>query len=622
MQSLRPIEMLPRTVIEKIAAGEVVERPAAVIKELVENSIDAGATSLEIIAEDAGFSLIKVIDNGMGMSQQDLYRCMLRHATSKIRSADDLFSIGTFGFRGEALGSIAAISRMSMIAASQEDGSGYLLSNEGGALAKEATPHSHRRGTTVIVKDLFYNVPARKKFMKTHRGEHLAIIRMLEQLVIPFPSIHFTLRIDDKVIFNLPVVDRCIDRIAGVSGLQFAAGLIECRGEREHMDVVVYVSSPAQLQERPRFQSLYVNLRRINNDAVVYSVKEAFARFLGHNQRPAFFCFLTIDPSCIDVNVHPTKQLIKFDNEREIFSFVFATVKDGIEATMIGREAFKMGDPPGGAQDATSPSREDVPESKLVMVPIVEERAPDMGKKAETTSRSGRSRSAVQGGQTILSFPDGRRIEKEVDPLQDTTIQLTGDVHEKMWDLIPCYQIHTMFILAPIKNGILLIDQHAAHERVLFEQAMENSTGIQTTSQQLLFPIVLELTPSEKGIVEAGREYFLQFGFEIADFGGRTISVSAIPAFIKDGMVESTIREMVRYLLQGRDSDNFSEPHKRFAAAFACGAAIKAGQKLTQEEMNTLLNSLFSTQNPYICPHGRPTLIRMSLDELSRRFLR
>jgi DNA mismatch repair protein MutL len=191
-----------------------------------------------------------------------------------------------------------------------------------------------------------------------------------------------------------------------------------------------------------------------------------------------------------------------------------------------------------------------------------------------------------------------------------------------MWDLIPCYQIHALFILAPIKNGILLIDQHAAHERILFEQAMEHTMGTRTASQQLLFPIVVELTSVEKTIIESGIVYFEQFGFEIADFGGNSVSVSAIPAFLKDGLVETTLRDMVKYLLDGNNPGMFNEPQKRFAAAFACGAAIKAGQKLTQEEMNALLNNLFASDNPYICPHGRPTLVRMSLDELSRRFLR
>ena len=285
------IEVLPPSVIEKIAAGEVVERPAAVIKELFENSIDAAATRIGITVEEAGFSLIKVTDNGDGMSKPDLLKSMVRHATSKIREADDLFAIGTFGFRGEALGSVAAVSRMSIVSASDESGEGYLLENEGGVQGDSLVPYPHRRGTTVTVKDLFFNVPARKKFMKTRRGEHLAIVRMLEQLVIPFPSIHFTLRMDGKTVFDLPVVDRCIDRIAGITGSRYAATLIECRGTRENMEATVYVSTPEKLQERPRFQSLYVNLRRINNDSVQYSIREAFSQYLGHNQRCAFFCF-------------------------------------------------------------------------------------------------------------------------------------------------------------------------------------------------------------------------------------------------------------------------------------------------------------------------------------------
>jgi len=623
------IEVLPRSVIEKIAAGEVVERPAAVLKEIVENSIDAGATEVNIHIEDAGFSLIKVTDNGYGMTPDDLPRSMMRHATSKIKVADDLFSIGTFGFRGEALGSIAAVSRMTICSSADESGLGFQLKNEGGIDdSAGAAPCPHRRGTTISVQDLFFNVPARKKFMKTKRAEHLAIVRMLEQLVIPFPMVHFTLLIDQKRVFDLPAVSGCLERIAGIAGPQFASSLIECRNEQDDMEVTVYVSSPEHLKERPRFQSLYVNLRRINNDSVQYSVREAFSQFLGHNHRPAFFCFLTIDASRIDVNVHPTKQLIKFDNERSVFSFVFNAVKRGIGNVMVHSDAFEY--PP-----------EEIPDDPENSIPAIEKH----GHPPLRTERSGADhlyQSSVNepvsvaeavddsdvpedngvGIQTILSFPKGHRIDKVIDSSEDNTVELSDEEPEKMWDLIPCYQIHTMFVLAPIKNGILLIDQHAAHERILFEQALAGEQGVQTPSQQLLFPIVIELTPAEKDVVTSGREYFIRFGFEIEDFGGQAISISAIPAFVRDGMVEETIREMVRYLMSGESPDGFREPQKRFAAAFACGAAIKSGQKLTQEEMNTLLNNLFASENPYICPHGRPTLIRMSLDELSRRFLR
>jgi DNA mismatch repair protein MutL len=622
------IEVLSPSVIEKIAAGEVVERPAAVIKELVENSIDAAATHIDITVEDAGFALIRITDDGEGMSKQDLHKSMLRHATSKIREADDLFAIGTFGFRGEALGSVAAVSRMSVISASDESGEGFLLENSGGEQESNLVPYPHRRGTTVTVKDLFFNVPARKKFMKTRRGEHLAIVRMLEQLVIPFPTIHFTLRIDGKTIFDLPAVNRIIERIADIAGTAYASSLIECRGSRENLDAVVFVSTPEKLQQRPRFQSLYVNLRRINNDSVQYSIREAFSQFLGHNNRCAYFCFLTIDPSRIDVNVHPTKQLIKFDNEREIFSFIFHTVKEGIAEVMVDADSLSDTEAPEAAEEfrqEPAGGLQDMPNlfTEALRSSSVAESGPFKG--YQNQEQQDRAVNETSGNasppQTILPFPEPRRGDKEVDRADHSTVQLSGDAPDKMWDLIPCYQIHAMFILAPIKNGILLIDQHAAHERILYEQAMHDNE-FRLTVQQLLFPVVVELSPAEKGIVDSGSEHFTRFGFEISDFGGKAVSISAIPAFLKDGRVESTLREMVRYLLEGRNPDDFSEPRKRFAAAFACGAAIKAGQKLSQEEMNALLNSLFATENPYTCPHGRPTLIRMSIDELTRRFLR
>ncbi len=625
MHDQHSIEVLSPSVIEKIAAGEVVERPAAVIKELVENSIDAAATHIDITVEDAGFALIRITDDGQGMSKGDLHKSMLRHATSKIREADDLFAIGTFGFRGEALGSVAAVSRMSVISASDETGEGFLLENSGGEQGSDLVPYPHRRGTTITVKDLFFNVPARKKFMKTRRGEHLAIVRMLEQLVIPFPTIHFTLRIDGKTIFDLPAVNRIIERIADVAGTTFASSLIECRGSRENLDAVVFVSTPEKLQQRPRFQSLYVNLRRINNDSVQYSIREAFSQFLGHNNRCAYFCFLTIDPSRIDVNVHPTKQLIKFDNEREIFSFIFHSVKEGIAKVMVNADSLSdTGASEEIRQEPAVGRQEDMPNlftGTLRSSSVAESGSFKGYQNREPRDRTDTETSGNQSPQTILPFPDQHRDDKVVDRDDHSTVQLSGDAPEKMWDLIPCYQIHAMFILAPIKNGILLIDQHAAHERILYEQAM-NDNEFRSTVQQLLFPVVVELSPAEKGIVDSGSEHFTRFGFEISDFGGKAVSISAIPAFLKDGRVESTLREMVRYLLEGRNPDDFSEPRKRFAAAFACGAAIKAGQKLSQEEMNALLNSLFATENPYTCPHGRPTLIRMSIDELTRRFLR
>ena len=597
------IEILPKSVIEKIAAGEVVERPSSVLKELVENSIDAAATKIDITVEDSGFSLLKVADNGNGMNSDDLSKCCLQHATSKIRSANELFSIVTMGFRGEALASIAAVSRTKIASSNSSDGLGYEVANDGG-VQTALKPCPHNRGTTVSVRDLFFNVPARKKFMKTRRGEHLAIVRMLEQLVIPFSSIHFTVTMDGKRVFDLPSSNNPTERIASVAGAQFAKKLIMCQGSASGLDALVYVSTPEGLRQRPRFQSLYVNLRRIDNDSVSYAVKEAFSKFLGFNYRPSFFCFLDIDPSRVDVNVHPTKQQIKFDNERELFGFVYSIVKKGISGHME-----KSTNPVAQNRDQTGNELHKTAFSDDKQLETSFEMPDDFEKTEDRVS------------QTILTFPSMPKTEeKEVDLSKDSSIQLSSV--EQNWDLISCYQIHGVFILAPIKNGVIIIDQHAAHERVLFEQALEDIKRGRSASQQLLFPIVVELSPTEKAVIESGRPYFSAFGFEVDDFGGQAVSISAIPAFLRDSAVENTIRGMIKYLLEGRNPEEFIEPERRFAAAFACGAAIKAGQNLSQEEMNALLNSLFSTKNPYTCPHGRPTLVRISLNELSRRFLR
>jgi DNA mismatch repair protein MutL len=559
------------------------------------------------------------------MSSQNLEKCLLRHATSKIQSADDLFSIGTMGFRGEALAAIAAVSRVSISSSPDNSGMGYQILCNGG-VAEKPSPTEHSKGTTIIVRDLFFNVPARKKFMKTRKGEQMAILRMLEQLVVPFPSIHFTATIEGKRALDTPSVESLRERIADVAGIDFTKGLVECRGEQSGMDVLIYVSTPEQLKERPRFQSLYVNLRRIDNDSVTFAIREAFSKFLGASYKPSFFCFLDIDPSRIDVNVHPTKQQVKFDDERMLFGFIYSAVKRGLGEAMVRPEHL--------THDAPKSVNSNISDDQGVEVSLFPEIKPEWKKQTIGIDYSSIFKTAdqqhqngpAQGSTPLHLFRPGESadesVEKRIDLKKDNALQLSNEMNEQIWDLISCYQIHGLFILAPIKNGILLIDQHAAHERVLFEQALEDLKRGRSASQQLLFPIIMELTPTERSIVESGKDYFAAFGFEIGDFGGRSLSISAIPAFIRDSVVINTIREMIRYLLDGKNPESFLEPEKRFAAAFACGAAIKAGQKLSQEEMNALLNSLFSAKNPYTCPHGRPTLVRISLDELSRRFLR
>ena len=610
MQTNDPsIRVLPQQVVEKIAAGEVIERPASVLKEIVENSIDAGATKIDIVIEDSGFSLIQVSDNGSGMSLENLKKCLLRHATSKITTADDLFAVSTMGFRGEALASIGAVGRATIASSATQDGLGYSIGCEGG-VASQPKPVQHVRGSTVSCRDLFFNVPARKKFMKTRRAERLALVRLLEQLVVPFPSIHFTAVFEGKAIFDIPPADSLLSRISQVTGIEFAKSLVKAQGSATGMEATLFFPVRDNEQARPRYQNLYVNLRRVDNDSVLYAVRQAFAQLVRRDFRPSFFCFIDVDPASIDVNVHPTKQKVKFEDERGLFSFIYGAVSRVIKPSIP-----VMQDRGPQKESMTQMAGKSAP----LPAPAISAAGEGSGKPLFTAEDPGDR----AYGQTILAFPKkGAHGEKQLESPDQDRIQLADSGEPASWSLISCYQVHEMFVLAPIKNGILLIDQHAAHERILYEQALDDLKAGGAASQQLLFPVVLQLSAMEKSVVEGSEEYFKAFGFDIQDFGGKEVSVSATPSFMKSPDIERSVRDMIGYLLDEKSVGHFPEPHKRFAAAFACGAAIKSGQKLSQEEMMALLNSLFSSQNPYTCPHGRPTVVRISLDELSRRFLR
>ncbi len=623
------IHLLDESVIQKIAAGEVIERPASVAKELVENAIDAGASFIDIIIEDAGFSSIQVVDNGLGMGPDDIQKCLLRHATSKISSAEDLFSISSMGFRGEALASIAAVSRMSVASSNTDDGLGNTIASEGGAVS-EIAPAQHTRGTTITCRDLFFNVPARKKFMKSRKAERMALLKLLEQLVLSFPSIHFTCTTEGKRSFDLPQVDTPHMRIAQLAGTDFAKKLIYCSGEIPDMSVEIYLSDPQNATARPRYQNLYVNLRRVDNDSVLYAVREAFSRFITSHLKASWFCFLEIDPSRMDVNIHPTKQKIKFDDEKALFSFIFRTVHSSISQALNVDESLER----KAVEPFPPPEESSIADTKVKGL----HPAADGGRDISTGSANNDIKVAgkdvkkyissdkiLEGSrQTSLSFLsvfDGKEIiEKGIENGDTKSVELT----DRPWNLIPCYQIHKMYILAPIKNGVVLIDQHAAHERILYEEALEDIKRGKGESQRLLFPVTFDMSVTEKEVVLASRDYFNALGFDVQDFGGHTLAVSAMPTtgFMKSSNVEEAVREVVHNLIEEKDKEILSAPQKRFAASFACGAAIKFGQELKQEEMNLLLNNLFATKNPYICPHGRPTLVRISLEELSRRFLR
>jgi DNA mismatch repair protein MutL len=600
------IELLSGSLVDRIAAGEVVERPASVVKELVENALDAGATHISITVDDGGFSLIRVADNGRGMSPENLGRAVQRHATSKIRTFDDLFLLSTMGFRGEALASIGSVSRLEITSACTGSGLGMRIRVEGSE-RKDPEPASCGKGTIVEVRDLFYNTPARRKFMKTGKAERMAVVRLFEELAVPFCSVHFILTMDNQKIADAPPVADILQRVGQIGGADFAQTLVECRGSFDGIDAHILISKPENARPRPRFQSLYVNLRRIDSDAVTFSIRNAFREYVQADVKPAFFCLLSIDPGRVDVNIHPTKQKLKFDDEKRIAGGIYHAVGAGINARLnpMSHEPAPFASSGSGHLSAAEP-KEGYP-----ALPFQPDRA-----------ESGTGRQAGEEQIGLVFSGQSMFEQKSLEAGRDPGVSLAGAVTSESWDLISCVQIHDLFILAPIKNGILLIDQHAAHERILYEHALDMLKKGSSASQQLLFPFVMELSIAERAVLKANLDHFSRFGYELFELSGNAISVSAVPASVDGARAKDAIREMLDYLLDERSGRTFPSIVHRMAAAFACGNAIKQGQRLTTEEMNGLLNSLFAAQNPYTCPHGRPTIIRISVEELKRRFLR
>ncbi len=616
------IHQLSEHVVEKIAAGEVVERPVSVLKELVENSLDAEATHITIHIAQAGFSRISVSDNGHGIPAKELALSLKRYSTSKIDSADDLFNVHTMGFRGEALASIAAVSRMTIQSSVSNDGSGNAVRVQGTNDSVEGPrPEAHTRGTTVEVRDLFFNVPARMKFMKSQRAEKMALSRFCEDIAIAHPEVHFTVIVDGATHIDVGITGSIRERIGFIAGENFAKRLIECKESSDRIGMRLYISPTDLARAKPRFQNIFVNTRMVENSTVRTAVRDAYSRFITGTYKPSFFCFLTIDPRRIDVNVHPSKLTVKFDDERAIFGFVQSTVRKHMAAAIGSPE-----------------------QDRSAMAPPFVKKQGDDNTQPYMSQHSDDTNASFTSAQMPCRMPYEVREENERqhtlqfsagagdDHTQNTKSSPAGHVKDATAqdmtkpgvysELISCYQIHNAYILTQIKNGIMLIDQHAAHERILFEQALSDIADGKAESQQLLFPVVVELSKEEKQIIDSAISYLASFGFSIREFGETTVTVDAIPIYLKDSRVQDAVLETIRFLSQEHHEEFVNEPIKRYAAAFACGAAIKSGQKLTQEEMNVLLNDLFAASNPYTCPHGRPTVIRLSLDEIAKRFLR
>jgi DNA mismatch repair protein MutL len=580
----RRIRILPDHLINQIAAGEVVERPASVVKELVENALDAGARRVEASIRNGGKTEIRVADDGHGMGREDVLLSLDRHATSKLREASHLSAIRTLGFRGEALPSIASVSRM-VLESAEREGDGTRITLHGGRIdAVEGC--ARRTGTTVTVRSLFFNVPARAKFLRSAASETRAVSEVLTTLALAHPEVAFRLESNDGVLLDLEGGQELRARIGALWGESFAAEMIPVAHSLRGAALTGWVERPHSASPANRRAYLFVNGRSFADRRLVRAADRGYATTIAPGTRPSVFLFLDLPDGEVDVNVHPTKAEVRF--------------RDGLGMESLVEEGVHLALGPGeSAATLGERSAAVVADGYFALRP---ERAPDPFPAAGAPSIEQMSL-FVAGPQAAGNGRGGGDEEARVQPA--------------MW------QVHNTYIFAETRSGLIVVDQHSAHERVLYEELMRSYDEAPPGSQRLLFPITLRLSAAECAVIEQLAGLFARMGFEIEPFGGRAVIVHSVPVPHPYFDADRCLREMIAELTEGSTLvDSARNQHQRVALSFACKAAIKAGQRLSAQEMSELFDRLFATELPYHDIHGRPTIVELSLAELHNRFRR
>lgn len=598
------IQLLPDAIANQIAAGEVVQRPASAVKELIENAIDAGATSIKLIVKEAGKALIQVIDNGQGMSETDARMSLERHATSKIRSADDLFRLRTMGFRGEALASIAAVSQMEMKTRQPHEDLGTVLLVEGSEVKKQE-PIACEKGTSISVKNLFYNIPARRNFLKSNGVEMSHISEEFQRLALANPQLSFSLIQNDELLFDLPA-GKLSQRIVNLFGKNYQTQLAPVQEETSLLKVTGYIGRPELARKKRGEQFIFVNQRFIRNNYLGFAVSSAYEGLLQENSFPFYALFIEIDPKHIDVNVHPTKTEIKFDDERAVYGVVWSAVKQALGTHNLAPAIDFAADVNLMGKLSSQPlSREQYYEEQF-STSLKRSNLENWEKLFEKESTSSRlfDKSHEEQRPTM-------RVESSIN---QPNITSTPETEKGV------FQFQQKYIVRASRSGVMFIDQQAAHERVLFEKYLVHLKGNPGNSQQSLFPQTLVLTAPDFALaMEMEREiYALGFRFEV--FGKHTLLISGTPAEITGS--EKELFEGLIEQFKKNQSELQLPINENLAHAMARRASIKAGQKLSQEEMEALVGRLFACPNPNYTPDGRQTFFVIDTSKIESHFTR
>ncbi len=618
------IRVLPDHVANQIAAGEVVERPASVVKELVENALDARAGTIQIAIKRGGKGLVRVEDDGDGMTREDALICLDRHATSKIRQAQDLREIRTLGFRGEALPSIAAVSRMVVVTAAQGEVVGTRLRVLAGRL-QGVDDMARRAGTTVEVRNLFLNTPVRARFLSNVATETRLVGEVIHALALVNRDVRFTLEADGRTVLDLPAGRDLRSRIGAIWQDADEAGLMDLAARETDLHVDGAIQRPDRARPGFRRTHLFVNGRPFRNPALVAAADRGYRTTIAPGVRPWLFLFLRVPPSEVDVNVHPGKAEVRFRSRSRMEGFVEAAVRDAlgeVESVAVWGKGGKVvrerppedygQDATDGGQDATDDGQDATDGGEGATGHDDDPDGEDHGSNGDRATGDGAGRADgaddPDGAQMHL-FPRGRDA---------SATQAKPTPRAPRPALL---QIHNSFILAETREGLIIVDQHAAHERVLYERIMADFESGSVDGQRLLFPFTIRLALTEMGVIESLREPLSRLGFEFEKYGERALLVRTVPSPHAYFNAERCLHEMVDELAHGSDLMNAARnQNERLAMSFACKGAIKAGQKLSGEEMHELFDLLFATSLPYHDIHGRPTTVSLGLDELRRSF--
>ncbi len=602
---MNKIKVLSEEVANRIAAGEVIERPVSIVKELVENSIDAFATKITVTIENGGKRLIKVVDNGTGMSEDDAFMAFERHATSKIRTVSDIFHISTLGFRGEALPSIASVSKLTLITKEKDSDLATKIQFDSGRL-KNMEKVAANTGTTVIVEKLFNFIPARKKFLKSDQVEFKHIINFLHYQAILHPEIHFRFISNGREKFNYPVSKSYKERLFTIFGKEiFDKAMMPIDEQFANMRIYGYIGTLNEDTEKvEHFRYLFVNNRFVRDKVIFHAIKTGYEPFVQKlnifkGKLPPFILFLEVTPELVDFNVHPAKLEIRFVDSTQVHSFV----KDMIKKVLLKYEEKKFNNL----------------KKELINTGFKE---PELLYKRQKTEQK-RLKNLKKDYSAVY--------ERDLFSENKTNEQLAKVLHpERMIamppeeEIINPWQLHNMYIFLQTEDGLIVIDQHAAHERIIYEKLLKRVIKVPKSNRKLLFPIVIKIPQYLKHtipeLIEKNLDVFTGMGFSIKTFSDNSVVIDAIPMELEDWNGEEIFLQILNQLQ--KELEETGDFRDSLSKSVACKAAIKAGKKMTKKEMITLINDLFRCDVPYFCPHGRPLIIKITLDEFNKKFRR